>query len=541
MSLNDLIPNNVDLSSDEKLKRALEHWLRSEPIEARRASAWYVARKFVARHRRTSFFAALLACTLLGSSIGFGWLYRSAERERERADQRADEVARMNQTLQEVIEATWLPDGSAAQDPERAAKALLAKLEARIQREFSSSARAPLLYSLAIAWRTRGEHARARDLLVSAREIIAADPDFVATRPTLALTMLYELVSTEATLGELERCGVYVRELLDEAGPYSSMLTFAQRQFALGRLIDVQLAERDFLAARETSARRLELLRTRDDDPEYRALFQSLSIPHALILRTLGDFAGAETCLDEARERWERDAQRTPLQAFARQQARAALYVRMGRHAEALALYRELETQALTIESLATNTPAHMRNNQALCMAALGRFDEARALFTRVLDEHLALHGPQGLKVGQTHQDFARPLFESGALAAADEHSRAALAIFETEALSEVHEFLGSIWQLRGEILLARGDFAQAEEALDRSLAANLRWLPEGNYLLAEAVSLRAVCWVERSRSAEAENALRESSATLERVLGREHPVAQRARARLTTFLAPAR
>ena len=523
------------------LIRDLEHWLRSEPIEARRASAWYVARKFVARHRRTSLFAALLLCTLLGSSIAFAWLYRSAARERARADQRADEIARMNQTLQEVIQVTWLPEGSAVQDPERAAKELLAKVEARIQREFSSSARAPLLYSLAIAWRTRGEHERARDLLVSARAISAADPTFVATHPTLAMTMLYELVGIEAKLGELERCGVYVRELLDVDGPFAPMLNLDQRQFALGRLIDVELAERDLLAARDTSARRLEFVRTRDDDPDYRALLQSLLIPQALILRTLGDFAGAQACLEEARERWERDSERTPLQAFARQQSLSALLVRMGRYEDALALYRELETQALSLASLATNSPAHMRNNQALCLAALGRFDEARSLFTRVLAEHVVLHGPQSLKVGQTHQDFARALFESGDLVGADEHSRAALAIFETEALSHVHEFLGSIWQLCGEILLARGDSAQAEEALDRALAANLRWLPEENYLLAEAASVRALCWAARGRRAEAENALRESSATLERVLGREHPTAQRARARLTTFLAQAR
>jgi tetratricopeptide (TPR) repeat protein len=522
------------------LIRDLEHWLRSEPIEARRASAWYVARKFVARHRRTSLFAALLLCTLLGSSIGFAWLYRRAERERTRADQRADEIARMNQALQEVIEATWLPTGSAAQDPERAAKDLLAKLEARIQREFSASARAPLLYSLAIAWRTRGEHERARDLLVSARAISAADPTFVATYPALALTMLYELAGTEATLGELDRCGVHVRELLDDHGPFAAMLGFNQRDYALGRLIDVQLAERDFLAARDTSARRLELVRAHDDDPAHRALLQSLLIPHALILRTLGDFAGAQASLGEARERWERDGERTPLQAFARQQSLAALLVRMGRHEEALAIYRELETQALSLELLATNSPAHMRNNQALCLGALGRFDEARALFTRVLAEHIELHGPQSLKVGQTHQDFARVLFESGDLAGAEEHSRSALVLFETAALSHVHEFLGSIWQLRGELLLARGEFEQAEEALGRSLEANLRWLPAENYQLAEAESARAVCGAERGRGSEAERALRESSAALERVLGREHPAAQRARKRLGEFLAQA-
>ncbi|MBK8913349.1 MAG: protein kinase [Phycisphaerales bacterium] len=72
----------------------LRRFLADEPIEARRASALYVLRKTVARHRVVASLALAFLLVLMGSSVGLAILYGRAERARESAQHRAEALRR---------------------------------------------------------------------------------------------------------------------------------------------------------------------------------------------------------------------------------------------------------------------------------------------------------------------------------------------------------------------------------------------------------------------------------------------------------------
>ncbi|MBL9147398.1 MAG: serine/threonine protein kinase [Phycisphaerae bacterium] len=74
------------------LAEDIERFLRGEPILARRDSAWYVARKWVARHKvattTATGFALVVVAGIIALVVAFGW----ADRERVRAETTLDEL-----------------------------------------------------------------------------------------------------------------------------------------------------------------------------------------------------------------------------------------------------------------------------------------------------------------------------------------------------------------------------------------------------------------------------------------------------------------
>ncbi|QOJ15717.1 MAG: protein kinase [Planctomycetia bacterium] len=72
----------------------LRRFLADEPIEARRASALYVLRKTVARHRVVASLAMAFVVMMMASSVGLAILYGRAESARGSAQQRAEALRR---------------------------------------------------------------------------------------------------------------------------------------------------------------------------------------------------------------------------------------------------------------------------------------------------------------------------------------------------------------------------------------------------------------------------------------------------------------
>jgi len=70
----------------------LRRALAGEPIDARRDSAWYLLRMAARRHRAAVAAALLLLAMLVAGVAATSWHWRSAVRERVRADRRFDEV-----------------------------------------------------------------------------------------------------------------------------------------------------------------------------------------------------------------------------------------------------------------------------------------------------------------------------------------------------------------------------------------------------------------------------------------------------------------
>lgn len=77
-----------------ELGQDLRRYLANEPIEARRASGFYVLRKAVARHRFAAAILMALALVVSGSAVALGLLYRQAQRQKDAADARAEDLRR---------------------------------------------------------------------------------------------------------------------------------------------------------------------------------------------------------------------------------------------------------------------------------------------------------------------------------------------------------------------------------------------------------------------------------------------------------------
>ncbi|MBK9126502.1 MAG: protein kinase [Phycisphaerales bacterium] len=74
------------------LARDLQHYLKGEPIEAKRASTWYMVQKTVKRYRFQVATAALILMMLIGFLITFASLFASERDARQRADRFAEEA-----------------------------------------------------------------------------------------------------------------------------------------------------------------------------------------------------------------------------------------------------------------------------------------------------------------------------------------------------------------------------------------------------------------------------------------------------------------
>jgi tetratricopeptide (TPR) repeat protein len=82
--------------SAEALEKDVRRYLAGEPVEARRHSAGYVLRKFVARRRKPIAAAALVS--ILGAALAFAWF-----REHQRAERQRDEAAVVRSLVQDFL------------------------------------------------------------------------------------------------------------------------------------------------------------------------------------------------------------------------------------------------------------------------------------------------------------------------------------------------------------------------------------------------------------------------------------------------------
>lgn len=81
------------------MARDIRHYLQGEPIDARRDSAWYTMTKNLRRYRAAAWVTAML---MIVASIGFGmtyWQARIAQRERQHAERRFNDVRRLAHTF----------------------------------------------------------------------------------------------------------------------------------------------------------------------------------------------------------------------------------------------------------------------------------------------------------------------------------------------------------------------------------------------------------------------------------------------------------
>jgi len=77
----------------------LRRWMQGEAIDARRHSGWYLMRMAARRHRAALASAALIAAVIVAGVVATVWQWRVAEQQRQRADQRFEDVRGLARAL----------------------------------------------------------------------------------------------------------------------------------------------------------------------------------------------------------------------------------------------------------------------------------------------------------------------------------------------------------------------------------------------------------------------------------------------------------
>ncbi|MEP7244299.1 MAG: protein kinase [Gammaproteobacteria bacterium] len=142
----------------------IEHYLRGEPVSARPDSAWYRARKFVARHRFPVLVgSAALAAVVVAAGIAFREAHdASVQRDRALA------LSSRNQAVTEFL-GTLITDASGADRPVSVSE-MIARSESLLEVEYRHDPehRAAVLGMLGVHYHDVGDDARAEKLLSEA-------------------------------------------------------------------------------------------------------------------------------------------------------------------------------------------------------------------------------------------------------------------------------------------------------------------------------------------------------------------------------------
>jgi tetratricopeptide (TPR) repeat protein len=351
----------------------LQHYLRAEPIEARRSSAMYMLRKTLRRYRAAGAVALAFVVVISGFAIAMTLLYGRAEREARKAE-------RVAGFLESVFAAV---DPVVAQGRDNTfLREALDEAVARIDElDDVPAAEARVRHTVGQTYLRLGLYAAAADHLREALDLRSAllGPDATETAATAALLgeallELEQYAAAERLLADARR----VHEGLDGA----DRLTLAE---TLDGLAHLHFVQRDYVAAEPLLREALALRRRHGAAPV--AVAQSLANLGSL-LRNQGRFEQAEPLLREAL-------------AICQQQ--------LG--------------------------PQHVHtiiamNKLMLLLKMRGQYEAAIALGQEALALRIAVDGEQHPHVGVSHFNLARAYAAAGDDAAAAEHFRAALEIW---------------------------------------------------------------------------------------------------------------
>jgi serine/threonine protein kinase/tetratricopeptide (TPR) repeat protein len=541
-------PSAFQLSED------IRRYLAGEPVQARRPTWSYRARKFVGRHRLAVAAASLSFALVLAFGVSRARLAADLARERDHAREEAETADRVAAFLEDIFR---VADPGFARGETVTARELLDRGAGRIRRELQDEPRvqATLLVTIGDVYRHLGLYERAAPLL---EEALAIRSRVLGEQNLDTATSLESLGVIERERGHypeaqaLLRRAVAVRERLlgpDAPGVAESLHDLARVLTFQGAYAEAEGLFRRALAIREASP----------SDP----------VPVTDTLRGLAEVLKGEGRAAEAAPLAQRAVatlrQLDGDQTIALSSALSLLgRIRLDLGnltaagdlcGEALAIRRRVLGDDHPLVGLALSDLASVRLEQGEAAAAAKLEDEALSILVPVLgDDHVL--------VAAARDGQAQALEQTGALPLAETACQEALATRRT-SLGEDHPDTLSSLELLGHIRLAQGRTTEAEAILrdvlerrrrvlraghpqianslldvgqlleDRgnargaepllreAVAVRRQSLPDGDWRTAEAESRLGGCLVALGRLAEAEPLLQSSLPTLEAERGK--------------------
>jgi len=471
----------------DALSEDIERYLEGEPIAARRDGGWYLARKFVARHK-ASVVGAGVAIAAIVATAGIA-LYeahaaaghaRAAAAERDRALA----LSSRNEAIADFLDV--LITESAGSGQPATISDMLARSEALVTAEFRGNRehRAAVLDMVGSYYRTVGDEKRALRLLQDASDTLK-----VSTDADLRRKVTCDLALTLANLGKVSEASSMLVSVIND--PQS---TAQQAAECLSYRSTVAEIESDAESSVNFAKAALQRLRT--------AANPSAAM-EAGILAAIGDgerLAGhsavAEDYFQQSLQQYARAGRERGPDATVIRNNLAIVYDATGNPKRSLELYDGiLQTAAQT--DPAALPPVVILGNRARALELIGRYDESRYAYNRCIE--LSLKGELANMRLHCMSGLAWVARELGDVKSADRYLREASELART-LVPTVGAELITLKIARGRIALANNQRAEARTNLDAAIA-------DGNTVFYQMTALvaRAELNLNEGRLAEAE------------------------------------
>ncbi|MBK7403094.1 MAG: serine/threonine protein kinase [Phycisphaerales bacterium] len=373
--------------SAAELGRDLQHFLRGEPIDAKRDSAWYTVRKRLIRYRLATAAATLVALIAVAALIGVNAYRLEAARDRDAATAALDEARDINQFMEETFTA---PDPFSASGIDVTVRSVLDRTESQVDTRFAErpAVRASVHTFVGATYWSLGELDKAASHLRAAldlrRELLGPDaPDTLDVENNLG-----------AVLADLERFDESAATLADAHERALRLHGAESRQTLAIQHNQAYLLhyQGDLAGAKALYSQTLDTMRRvlGPDDPATLDTANSL----APVLTDLGELQSAHDLLAEVVRVREQGDPNAPDTILARNNLASAINS-LGRPAEAADLQRHCLDQFR-----ATLGPRHPWTlscavSVASTEATLGRLDEAETLCREILPVIQEVQGPR--------------------------------------------------------------------------------------------------------------------------------------------------
>ena len=472
----------------------LRRWLDGLPVQARPDSAGYRLRLFVRRHRLALGVAATVFGLLVGAGTVAGWQAVQARRERDEARWQADRALARSELLKLMLGQLGSLDAPLTQ------RQILDRAVQLVQSRFGSQPRVAveLLLPIAGQYHSQGDMRADLKVMVLASQLAqqSGQLDLIATTACSTIDTyiaLDQLVDAEEALAVAYRalaqmsdppsttqatCGMYEAQVAREKGQYR-------------RALDAGLRARQQLEAAGatggnvyTSLLNL-LVRLHVDNSEMSAAFA-----------TVGHLA----------ETFQRQSMGSTLDALYADRSRALLLVDAGELSAAVTLINQVVAKAGGADGDAAPI---LLPNQALIQLSLGQVEQAEAVLAQAARRIEPLRNAQL----DARVAFIRTLAALQAGRTADARRWLDMAVHSSSERA-MHFVVPTLGALQARVLLAEGQVAAAQQAIDAELAAQQRngvgnlaqraeaWRTAGEVLLVAGQPAAAASHAERALDA---------------------------------------
>lgn len=480
----------------EALGEDLGRHLRGRPVEARRGSAGYVARRFVQRHRWV--LSAAATATVLGLGMGVAYTRAvAAERDVARA-----QAARADQVSGFLVDLFGQSDPLGTAGSSGELRQFLALGAERLREELRDQpqVRASLLRALGQVNDNLGNYEQAEELFQEALELR------LAVLPPLhddLAEILTDLGALRRRQGSYAASDSLLRQALDIR---SGRRPSPRRMETLEELAGLLLIQQE-LAAADSLLHEVLLLRMAAHPPDPKRVSDVLN-GLGILARQRGDAAGAEAHHRQALELRRQVLGHEHLYVAESLRNLALTLQTGGRYAEARDLYEEALVMQVGLVGESHPTLTATRNGLGALLRTLGDLEGAEAQYRAALDLQRAISGDEHPDVALALTNLALVYRDRGALDQAESQSREALEV-RRRAFSADHPAVAQSLNILGGILRGGGRLTEAEAFLREAESLYIARFGPGHSAVAINRTALARVLLDAGRAGEAEELFR--------------------------------